>query len=1151
MQKNRLTGIGFLLCFAAAAALFGYSLTNYSTGRFYAAAVRECEEQLREKQQTAKSAAEQLAAQASFVADDPAVSAFCFVNGQLQSWTTNDMAVPESELLAVDTVSAFVQLGHSWYVTQACERDSVRTVTAILIQRGYSYKNDFLQTQLAPFLAAAGVDGVLPVHAGDGNILSTAAGKPLFTLVFEEGNNTSANLFYRWLAIALIVAGLFLAQHYFAAPWACITAIALLCVLRAGVMLGKTGLYNSNFVLFRPSLYADSWLIPSLGSLLLHALFLFFMAVMLLRQYKKSKAIAAGNPRRIMVAGGIAVAGLAYFIHYVWRSLIINATIPLHLPQLDGLTACTFIAYGVAALLFATLFLLLYLCLHQFLTKKYPFKSRGYLLVFIMVAALYTLITLDVYGRQKENLQLGAWADKLTPEHDPAAELFLREMAGDLAGDTTLASHVKQQAAADAVHLYLRQRYFQGYMQNYDLQLTICPHGAALQIEGEEEEVGCREFFAKEIKKYGVHLDTVFYYLANDNGRNSYIGQLRYPDAKGNETDVFLEIDSRLLSGGKGYPELLLDKNSAGSTQLTAGYSYAKYAGHRLVATGGTVRYTYEQPADFSGKTKIIADGQAHFLFHPDARYTVVISRAAHTFWDMLILFSYLFFVFAFGLAVLLAVAGIPLHWRFSENTFRRKIAVLLMTSFGLSILCTAVGTVLYNIHRFSENATTQRSDKMQTVLTHLDYLLNAAPAIYDTNLWALEEELVQLSNSMQIDINVYDLHGRLVTTSRPEIFEKQLQSLRMHRSAFEALSAGKTLYFVHKEQIGGLPFYSVYAAYHNLQGKVMAYVNIPYFFRRMQDIRAASAIVTAIINVYLLALIAALLLGTALTNRLLRPLQIVRRNMQALDVTKKMEHIAYPEKDELGDLIRAYNQMVDALEESARKLAQSERESAWREMARQIAHEIKNPLTPMRLSIQHLIRLKKENAPAWQARFDALAAALLEQINTLAKTASEFSSFAKTPESAPEEVSLNALLDDLKPLFAGYEKIRFEWRLDVEQATVSGHADQLSRVLVNLLTNAVQAVQTKPDGRIAVTLSEPDGGYTIVVEDNGSGVDGHLQGQLFTPNFTTKGSGSGLGLAISKKIIEQEGGRITYTRSGWGGACFIVYLPGFKNSKI
>ncbi|MDR2359069.1 MAG: HAMP domain-containing protein [Prevotellaceae bacterium] len=1143
MKKNQLTGIFSLLCFAAAAAVFGYSLTNYSTARFYSSAVRKCEKQLFEKQQTAKLAAEQLCTQSPFVIDDRAVSAFCFINGQLQSWTAGDVAAAESELLAIDTLPEFVQLGHSWYVAQACERDSVRTVAAVLIKRGYSYENDFLQPQVAPFLAAAGVSEVLPVHAGDRHILSAATGKPLFTLVFKEGNNTSGNLFYRWLAIALIVAGLFLAQHYFAAPWACIAAIALLCVLRGGIMLGKTCLYNSSFTLFRPSLYADSWLIPSLGSLLLHALFLFFIVVMLVRQYKKSKSFSAGNPRWATVAGWIAVAGTGCFIHYAWRSLIINATIPLHLQQLDRLTPYTFIAYGVVALLFATLFLLLYLCLHHFLAKKYPFKPRGYLFVFILSAALYTLLTLDIYGQQKERLQAGAWADKLTPEHDPAAEFFLSEMAAGLAEDTTLAGHIKQLTPADVVHQYLRQRYFHGYMQNYDLQLTICPHDAALQVEGEEGEIGCREFFAKEIEKYGVRLGAVFYYLSNDNGRNSYLGQLHYPDGKGNETNVFLEIDSKLLSGGTGYPELLLNKNSAGKTQLPAGYSYAKYAGDRLIAAGGTIRYPYEQPADFSGKTKIIANGQAHFLFHPDARYTVVISRAARTFWDVLILFSYLFFVFASGLAVLLAVAGIPLHWRFPGNTFRRKIAVLLMASFGLSILCTAVGTVLYNIHRFHENAMAQMSDRMQTVLTQLDYLLNAAPAIYDANLWALDGELAQLSNSMQVDINVYDLGGRLVTTSRPEVFEKQLQSLRMHRAAFEALSAGKTAHFVHKEQIGNLPFYSVYAAYHNLQGKVTAYVNIPYFSKRMQDIRTASAIITAIINVYLLALVAALLLGTALTNRLLRPLQIVRRNMQALDVTKKMEHIAYPEKDELGDLIRAYNQMVDALEESARKLAQGERESAWREMARQIAHEIKNPLTPMRLSIQHLIRLKKENAPAWQARFDALAAALLEQINTLAKTASEFSNFAKAPEGNPEEVSLNALLDDLKPLFAGYEKIRLEWRLNVEKATVSGHADQLSRVLVNLLTNAVQAVQTQPDGRVAVTLSEQDGGYAIAVEDNGSGVDERLQGQLFTPNFTTKGSGSGLGLAISKKIIEQEGGSITYTRSAWGGACFTIIL--------
>ncbi|MDR1406278.1 MAG: HAMP domain-containing histidine kinase [Prevotellaceae bacterium] len=1142
MKKKRTTGIFAIACFAAAAGLFGYSLTNCSASRFYSSAMQKCEAQLREQQQIAALTGEQLRVQPANVTGNRYVSAFCFINGQLQSWTTRDIAVDESELFAIDTLPAFVRLGHSWYVAQACEHDSVRIITAVLIKRGYSYANDFLQPQLSPFLAAAGVQDIVPAGNGDRNTVLTATGNPLFTLVFEEGHNTSENLFYRWLAIALVIAGLFLMQHYFAGNRACAAAICLLGILRYGILLGKTGLYGNSVTLFFPSLYADSLFIPSLGSLLLHALFFFLMAMFCLQHYKKTKAYTAGNPRWATVAGWVAVIISGWFIHYAWRSLIINATIPLHLPQLDRLTAGTFIAYGVMALLFATLFLFLYMTLHHFLSKKYHLKTQGYILVFTLGAALYTLTTLGIYGHRKENLQVRAWADKLVSEHDPAAELFLNEMAAGITSDTIIADCIEQDMQAETIHQYLSQRYFQGYMQHYDLQVTICPRGTTLQVDGAEEEISCNDFFAEEIEKYGVLLNPVFYYLANDNGRNSYLGQLHCMDGKGNETDVFLEIDSKLLSGGEGYPELLLDKNSAGRTQIPSGYSYARYAGNRLAATGGDFRYPYEQAADIAAE-KTITDGYAHFFFHPDACCRIVISRTVHSFWGFLILFSYLFFFFAFGLFLLAAIAGIPLNWRVSKSTFRRKIAALLIVSFIVSILCTAVGTIFYNIHRFGENAMRQMDDKMQTVLTQLDYLLNNASVIDGENLWALDRELVQLSNSMKIDVNIYDRSGRLVTSSRPEVFEKQLQSERINRAAFEVLTAGGTLNFVHKERIGNLSFYSVYATYYNVYGEAVAYVNIPYFSKRMQDIRAASAIITAIINVYILALIGALFLGTALTSRLLRPLQIVRRNMQALDVTKKMEYIAYHEKDELGDLIRAYNQMIDALEESTHKLAQSERESAWREMARQIAHEIKNPLTPMRLSIQHLIRLKKENAPAWQSRFDELAAALLEQIDTLAKTASEFSNFAQASTGKPEQVSLNNLLNELKPLFDGYEKIRFEWHLKTAHATVCGHADQLSRVLVNLLTNAVQALQSCPDGKIAVTLSAADAGYAISVEDNGAGVDEQLHRQLFMPNFTTKSSGSGLGLAISKKIMEQEGGGIACAPSTLGGACFTVYF--------
>ncbi|MDR0667000.1 MAG: HAMP domain-containing protein [Prevotellaceae bacterium] len=1143
-MKKQLTGISALLCLTTAIGLFGYSLWQRPAAEVYASLSRNYERQLHEKLQQAKRAGEQLC-RGETPAPDRYVFTFCFANGVLQRWTTRDIAVPESELAAIDTVERFRRLGYSWYVTKGYETDSLKLVTAILIKRDYAYENRFLQAWVSPFVTAITVADVAPAtEAADGSVLSTA-GTPLFTLIFDSEPHSTRQLTLRWIAIALLMAGLWLAPRYTTTTASRLIVIGLLGLLRYGIFAGKAFLYNSHFSLFAPSLYADSSFIPSLGSLLLHALFLFLMAVAGAPLFRRATSRASGKWGVARTAGMVASGGCMWFIHYVWRSLILNSTIPLDLSQLDQLTAYTAVAYGVLMLLFATLFLLLHASLSGLPPLFRKLNIQGALLCYVFVAALYALLSLEIYGYRTEELQARAWAGKWSTEHDPTAEFYLTErVVPAIVADAELETMIVNHVPADQVQYYIRQRYLQGYMQHYDMQLTICPYATQLHIDGEEEEkMDCRAFFEREIRLTGARLSdqSPFYCLLNNNGRTSYLGALCYADEEGRETDVFLELDSKLLSGGEGYPELLIEKSMANRIKTPPGYSLAKYAGDQLVFHGGDFRYPYNNR--FASGDKIVADGYVHRLYRFGNDHTVVVSRATHTFWQWAILFSYLLLSTAVGMAAALSAAGVSLWKPASPNTFKRKIAILFVAAFITPVLCTAIGSIGYNVHRFHENAMIQMEDKIHAVLAQLDYELSDLRTIDEADRWALEETLLQLSNSLRIDVNIYDLEGRLVASSRWEVFEQGLQSVRLHRTAFDRLAGGQMAEFANRERIGNLAFNSMYAAYYNRTGDPVAYVNIPYFSKRMQDIRKTSAVITTIINVYLLALITALLLSAALANRLLRPLEIVRRHMQQLDVTKKMDYIRYDEKDELGDLIRAYNQMVAALEESARKLAQSERESAWREMARQIAHEIKNPLTPMQLSIQHLMRLKKEKVPDWPARFDELAGALLEQIDTLAKTASEFSDFAKMTTAAPVDVSLYAILRELQPLFEAHDHIRFEWHNTAGDATVVAHPDLLSRVFLNLLTNAVQAVQNKPDGHIRITLEERPDSYRVSVEDNGDGVSDSLRPHLFTPNFTTKTSGSGLGLTISKKIMEHEGGYIEYRHSTLGGACFVAGL--------
>ena len=214
--------------------------------------------------------------------------------------------------------------------------------------------------------------------------------------------------------------------------------------------------------------------------------------------------------------------------------------------------------------------------------------------------------------------------------------------------------------------------------------------------------------------------------------------------------------------------------------------------------------------------------------------------------------------------------------------------------------------------------------------------------------------------------------------------------------------------------------------------------------------------------------------------------------------------------------------------------------------MARQVAHEIKNPLTPIKLRLQMLIRMKESGNPAWTEKFDEVSAVVLEHIDILADTANEFSTFAKLYSEEPVEFDLDAMIKEEVSLFDGREGVTISY-MGLSGARIKGPKPQLTRVLVNLITNALQAVESRDGGEVLISLrnSQKEGFYDIVVEDNGPGVREENRAKLFTPDFTTKTGGSGLGLAICRNIVEKCSGDIQYSRSFvLGGACFTVRYP-------
>jgi nitrogen fixation/metabolism regulation signal transduction histidine kinase len=324
----------------------------------------------------------------------------------------------------------------------------------------------------------------------------------------------------------------------------------------------------------------------------------------------------------------------------------------------------------------------------------------------------------------------------------------------------------------------------------------------------------------------------------------------------------------------------------------------------------------------------------------------------------------------------------------------------------------------------------------------------------------------------------------------------------------------------------------------------VYAYLNIPYFLSQVDVNQEISNFLVTIINLNAFIFLIAGVIALFITNRITRSFSIIGDKMKAIRLGSTNEEINWSRNDEIGELVKQYNIMVQQLEQSAEALAKSEREGAWREMARQVAHEIKNPLTPMKLSIQYLQKAINKNQPNVKELTSNVANTLVEQIDHLSKIAADFARFANIGNRHVELFDLHLVLENLKDLHSLNPKITLKWDRLPGEVIVRADKTHMNRLFTNLLTNSIDACEDVEDCVIKISEERSEGKILIRIEDNGQGIREEMRSKIFTPNFTTKSSGTGLGLAMSKSIIEQSGGKIWFETREGAGTTFFVEVP-------
>jgi len=374
--------------------------------------------------------------------------------------------------------------------------------------------------------------------------------------------------------------------------------------------------------------------------------------------------------------------------------------------------------------------------------------------------------------------------------------------------------------------------------------------------------------------------------------------------------------------------------------------------------------------------------------------------------------------------------------------------------------------------------------------------------------------------------------------------YEQGIIGTQMHPLALGNFKEKNINKFFQQEETGTRSYYCMYAPLLDKEARPLAYFSIPYFANKNRIKEDVSGFFLTLFNLNAFILLMAGGLAILIANRVNAYFALVVERMRKVDLEKRNEPLLWNREDEIGVLVREYNKMLLKLEESAAALVRSEREGAWKEMAKQVAHEIKNPLTPMKLSLQYLKRAMDNNQADFKKLVTEVSHTLIEQIEYLNHIANEFSQFANVENVHIEFIHMHELLRNVLTLFQSAGQVTIITRLAEEDYRIKADKSHMNRVLTNLLQNAIQSI---PPDRSAVIRVEEEltaERVRILVSDNGTGIPEEVQPFIFTPNFTTKTSGSGLGLAMCKRMVEQANGHISFRTKPDEGTSFIIELP-------
>lgn len=1106
-------------------------------------------------------------------------------------WNTNKCPVNQFADLHFP-VNGIIQLQNGWYYTQLHREGSDIFVVTFGVKRVFPITNDQLKDYFfKPFPAIHGTISLVTEknrtifdEHGEGVFgIDQMSQRPdndrLLTLIF-------ADILFIFLLLSFKVNKL--AKTYTTR----LIAVFGVLILRYLALRFEWFKWMEDTPLFDPGLMALNNWIPNFGEVIVWfvSLLMIFPAL--------GKVILNVNNKYLVYFLLLLIPVFMMIYPQVLKLIIVNSTIPIHLSELLKLNVFSIVfifLIGFSSLLLMKFYqlvidkwkqlgpgrlelagVLFFLFASVIIANEWIFRLHGFWIIWMFALFIVSLfivfrfnrtwnftfyllaaflvsfgitMNLEMEAKKKEREERLLFANQLADDRDFNAEVDFTTAKEKLISEPFLKRlfHHDTKPSFSELKEAMEYQVFRGYWDRYDVD---CYYYL-------EDSLGIRlnGMYKKQldelIERHGIRseIDSSLYYIKDYTSQFNYVFYLPI-ERNGVKVEFYGTMKSKRIPEKIGFPRLLISKQTAVFESLER-YSIAKYFNNQLVLNYGA----YSYPTNLSifgdnsdqGHQWYEKDGFEHLIFKKSKTDAIILSKAIPSWLSYLTTTSILLVCFGAMLTIILLLKQLNQVKVSNGISMITKIQLVLIGLIVISLAGFSIASSTMLSGQYRSYSTDQIREKVKSVINDINSRQRfTSEKFSDKNQEELDYQLRRWSKVFLADINLYQSDGILAGTSRTKIYNMGLLSEQMNPKALYELQFSLRSEFIHEENIGSLVYLSGYVPVFNHENELLGYLNILHFDQRNVFEEQLRQFFVAILNVFMLLLVLSILVALLVSSWLTGPLMLLRKSFSQFELGKNSLQINYKAQDEIGSLVAEYNHKLNELAEAAAKLAQSERESAWREMAKQVAHEIKNPLTPMKLSVQHLQRVFDPNDPKSAERIERVTSSLIEQIDALTHIANEFSNFAKLPQPVISEIDLVSLIKTVAALFDSDANVAVNLELiDSEsKILIPGDKEMLLRVLNNLVSNGIQAVAMNSPAQIVISLKTSDDEVFIRVKDNGTGIPEDQIQTIFEPYFTTKSNGTGLGLAMVKQIVETHHGSIEIERTSTAGTTILVTLP-------